>query len=74
MSFHSVGAVAMSVALSVAAVGPAQARRASDELLRNTASGAAKGAIGAAIAGDAGKDAAAGAVGGLLSGEARRRR
>jgi hypothetical protein len=43
---------------------PAYAQRSGDELVGDSARGAAKGAVIGAVAGDAGKGAAAGAVGG----------
>ena len=54
--------------------GEAFAQRSGDEVLGDSARGAAKGAVIGAVAGDAGKGAAAGAVGGVLLGGARRRR
>jgi len=53
---------------------PAYAERSGDEVVGDSARGAAKGAIIGAVAGDAGKGAAAGAVGGALLGGARRGR
>ena len=66
--------LAAALALTIAAAAtPAYAQRTGDEVVGDSARGAAKGAIIGAVAGDAGKGAAAGAVGGVLLGGARRR-
>jgi hypothetical protein len=67
--------LAAALASTVAAASiPAYAQRTGDELIGDSARGAAKGAVIGAVAGDAGKGAAAGAVGGVLLGGARRGR
>ena len=64
-------AALLATALCVASAA-SHAQRTNDQVMGDSARGAARGAVIGAVAGDAGKGAAAGAVGGAVFGGARR--